>query len=121
MEDLILTFFYMTMRLVGELFLCTLIWGLIIFLFITVICFLSFWKDLFSDLLERKKEWALKYQTVESYFMLRGKELEVEEIASLEQRAKDLSTERNMLIKDEDCFHESVLYSVYQEWLDKTC
>ena len=114
-----MTLFYMTMRVIGELALTTLIWGLIIFFLMTAVIYISFWKAFFSDYLERKKEWALKYQTVDSYFTLRGRDLDDEEIDLLEGRAKEISQARNMLIKDETYFHESVLYSVYQEWSDK--
>ncbi len=111
--------FYMTMNVIGELALTTLIWAVIIFFLITACCFLSFWKGFFCEFLERKKECALKYQTVDSYFTLMGRDLDDEETAFLEERAKDLSRERNMLVKDEDCFHESVLRSVYLEWVNK--
>lgn len=113
--------FYMTMHMIGELVLCTLIWGLIIFLLLTTICFLAFWKDFFCEFLERKKELGLKYQTVESYFIFMGRELEDEEISKLEERARELSKEKDMLVKGDDCFHESVLLSVYKEWADKEC
>ena len=112
---------YMSMRVIGELALTTLIWGLIIFFLITAICFLSFWKEFFCEYLEQRKAWALKYQTVASYFILRGHDLDDEEIEHLEVRAKELSEERKMLIKDEDCFHESVLASIYKDWSSTTC
>lgn len=106
----------MTLELIGDLALTTFIWTLIIFFLMSSFTFLSFWARFFREALERKKAWMLKYQTVESYFMLHGKEIDDDEIEHLEKRAREVSAEKNILVKDDDMFHESVLEAVYVDW-----
>ena len=110
------TFFYMTMHLIGELVLCTLIWGVIIFLLITGSMFFCFWMDFFREILQAKKERKLMYLPVDTYFLLQGVELTDDEIALLTERAEELSSEKKIHIKDEDLFHKNILSIVFREW-----
>ena len=106
----------LTLRVMGEVALITCIWCVIIFSFITACCFLNIWKNFFNEYLERRKARALKFQTVDSYFTLMGYDLDDGEIEHLEKRARELSNERKMFVKDDNLFHESILRSAYLEW-----
>ena len=111
-----MTFFYMTMRVIGELFLCSFTWVVILFCFITAFCFLGFWKDFFCEYLEKKKEEKLMYLSIYQFFTLEGYELDDDTADTLTQRATELSQKANMYIKNNKYFHKNILKTIFDEW-----